>query len=167
MATVWKYSNLPVMFATWIWAVCANLCGRCELVLLTALANRCWSLGLMFGGWLMLWLKLTILFSKAYSIHLHYAIRFTNNVKQSQAFNWVKSSSWSKLTKHRTTIRSETAIGKSVRSGKLCASVICPNVWRHTHAKVSTSVRRLTELDSKVFHWIDNMHRANCPFHFH
>jgi len=23
--------NLPVKFATYIWAVCANLCGRCEL----------------------------------------------------------------------------------------------------------------------------------------
>ena len=46
-------------------------------------------LGLMFGDWLMLWLKLTIFFSKAYSIHLHYAIHFTNNVKQSQALNWV------------------------------------------------------------------------------
>jgi len=31
MVTVYKYSNRPVMFATWIWAVCANLCGRCEL----------------------------------------------------------------------------------------------------------------------------------------
>jgi len=30
-----------------------------------------------------------ILFSKACSIHLHYAIHFTNNVRQSQAFNWV------------------------------------------------------------------------------
>jgi len=25
------YSNLPVKFATWIWAVCANVAGRCEL----------------------------------------------------------------------------------------------------------------------------------------
>ena len=33
--------------------------------------------------------KLTILFSKAYSIHLHYAIHSTNNVGQSQVFNWV------------------------------------------------------------------------------
>jgi len=31
--------------------------------------------------------------------------------------------------------------------------------------KVSASVRRLTELNSKVFQWINNMHRANCPFH--
>jgi len=31
METVWKHSNLPVMFTTWIWAVCANLCGTCEL----------------------------------------------------------------------------------------------------------------------------------------
>jgi len=31
MVTVWKYRNLPVMFATWIWADCVNLCGRCEL----------------------------------------------------------------------------------------------------------------------------------------
>jgi len=80
-------------FATWFWAVCANLCGRCELkqfVLLTALANRCWSLGLMFGDWLMLWLKLSILFNKAYSIHVHNAIHFTNNVRQSHAFNWVR-----------------------------------------------------------------------------
>jgi len=67
------------------YVVGANL----TVVFLTALANRCWSLGLMSGDWLMLWLKLTILFSKAYSIHLHYAIHFTNNVGQSQAFNWV------------------------------------------------------------------------------
>jgi len=45
---------------------------------------------------------------------------------------WVKSSNWSKLTKHCTTVQSEAAVGKSVRSGKLCANVICPNVWRHT-----------------------------------
>jgi len=25
--------------------------------------------------------------------------------------------------------------GKSVWSRRLCASVICPNVWRHTHKK--------------------------------
>jgi len=30
---------------------------------------------------------LTIIFSKAYSVHLHYVIQFTNNVRQSQAFN--------------------------------------------------------------------------------
>ena len=158
MVTVWKHSNLPVVFATWNWAVCPNLCGRCELSscvfnclskqiliirarggargvpgeatapkkfclvpqwppqnfsglplkvlhrpltapLVAKLAPpvappnenvwlRPW-LGLMFGDWLTLWLKLTILFSKAYSIHLHYAIHFTNNVRQSQAFNWV------------------------------------------------------------------------------
>jgi len=64
------------------YVVGANL----AVVLLTALANRYWSVGLMFGDWLMLWLKLTILFSKAYSIHLHYAIHFTNNVRRSQAF---------------------------------------------------------------------------------
>jgi len=35
-----------------------------------------------------------------------------------------------------------------------------------THTKkVSASVRRLTELDSKVFLWIDHMLRANCRFH--
>jgi len=49
------------------YVVCANL----AVVLLTVLANRCWSLGLMFWDWLMLWLKLTIFFSKAYSTHLH------------------------------------------------------------------------------------------------
>ena len=42
-----------------------------------------------FGDQLMLWLKLTILFSKAFGIHLNYAIHFTNNVRQSQTFNWV------------------------------------------------------------------------------
>ena len=31
----------------------------------------------MFGDYLMLSLKLVILFSKTYSIHLHYAIHFT------------------------------------------------------------------------------------------
>jgi len=25
------YSNLPVTFATQIWAVCANLCGKCKV----------------------------------------------------------------------------------------------------------------------------------------
>ena len=80
---------------------------------------------------------------------------------------WVKSSNWSKLTKHRTTVRSEAAVGKSVRSEKLCANVICPNVWRHKHKKVSASVRRLTELDSKKFLWTDNMHRVNRPFYLH
>ena len=29
---------------------------------------------------------------------------------------WVKPSNWSKLTKHRMTVRSEAAVGKSVRS---------------------------------------------------
>jgi len=131
MVTVWKHNNLPSMFATWIWAVCANL----AVVLLTALANRCWSLGLTFGDWLMLWLKLTILFSKAYSIHLHYAIHF-HNVRQSQALNWVILSQtiWSKLTKHRMTARIEAAVGKSVWSGKLCANVICL-MSEDTHTK--------------------------------
>jgi len=36
---------------------------------------------------------------------------------------------------HRTTVQSEVAVGKSVWSRKLCANVICPNVWRHTHRK--------------------------------
>jgi len=49
---------------------------------------------------------------------------------------WVKSSNWSKSTKHRTTVWSEAAAGKSVRSGKLCANVICPDVWRHTQKKL-------------------------------
>ena len=49
---------------------------------------------------------------------------------------------------------------------KLCANVICRNVWRHTQKKVSASDRGLTELVRKVFLWIDNMHRANCPFHY-
>jgi len=139
------------------------------VVLLTAFANRCWSLGLMFGDWLMLWLKLTILFSKAYSIHLLYAIHFTMLDKAKRLIEsfWVKSANWSKLTKHRKTLRNEAVAGKSVRSRNLCANVICPNVLRHTHKKVSASVRRLTELDSKVFLWIDNTHRANCPFHLH
>jgi len=51
---------------------------------------------------------------------------------------WVKLSNWSKLTKYLacTTVRSEAAVGKSVWNGKLCANVICPNVWRHTHKKL-------------------------------
>ena len=53
------------MFATWISCLCEPV--GANIVLVTALENRCWSLGLMFGDWLMLWLKLTILFSKAYS----------------------------------------------------------------------------------------------------
>ena len=120
-----NYSNLPVKFATWIRAVCENLCGRRNLavVLLTALANRCWSLGLMFRDWLKLRLKLTTLFSKAHSIQFHYAIHFTNNVRQSQAFNWAteigirlvetaKSFHWSKLTKHRKTVGNKAAVRK-------------------------------------------------------
>jgi len=135
MVTIWKHSNVSGMFATWIGAVCANL----AVVLLTALANRCWSLELMFGDWLMLWLQLTILFSKAYSIHLHYA--FTSQTMLGKAKHliesfWVKPSNWSKLTKHCMTVRSEAAVGKSVRSRKLCANVICPNVWRHTQKKL-------------------------------
>ena len=132
-------------------------------MLLTALAKRCWSLGLMFGDWLILWLKHNFLFSKAYSIHLHYAIHFTNNVRQSQAFNWdilSQSSNWSKLTKHRTTVRSEAVVGKSVWSGSYVQTSFA-FVWRHTQKKVSASFDRLTELDSKVFLWIDSMHRAN------
>jgi len=131
----WQQFESTAIFrlCSWIWAVCANL----AVVLSTALANRCWSSGLTFGDWLILWLKLSILFSKACSIHLHYAAHFTNNVRQSQAFNWVKPSNWSKLTKHRTTVRSEAVVGKSVRSGNSCANVICPNVWRNTHTKKS------------------------------
>ena len=81
------------------------------VVLLTAFANRCWSLGLMFGDWLMLWLKLTILFSKAYSIHLHHAIHFTNNVKQSQAFNWVALSQITQLIHVNETSHDSTEWG--------------------------------------------------------
>jgi len=36
-----------------------------------------------------------------------------------------------------------------------------------TQKKVSASVCRFTELDDKAFLWIDNMRRANCPFHLH
>ena len=106
MVTVWKYSNLPVMFATWIWAVSTNLCGRCEL---SSCAFNC--LSKQFGEWLMLWLKLTILFSKAYSIHLHYAIHFTNNVRQSQVFNWVILSQIIQLIQVNETLHDSTEWG--------------------------------------------------------
>jgi len=81
---------------------------------------------------------------------------------------WVKSSNWSKLTKHRTTVWSEAVVGKSVRSGKLCVNVICPNVWRHTHThtKVSASVRGLTELDSKLFLCIETCIEQTAPSTF-
>ena len=69
---------------------------------------------------------------------------------------WVKPSNWSKLTKHCMTVRSEAAVGMSVRSGKLCANVICPNVWRHTQKKVSAPVHGL----KPRLHWIGNMLRA-------
>ena len=141
MVTVWKHSNLPVIFATWIWAVCANLCGRCELssCAFNCLSKQCWSLGLMFGDWLMLWLKLTIV--SARHIVFTYIVLFTSQTmlgkdKRLIESFWVKPSNWSKSTKHRMTVRSEAAVGKSVRSGKLCANVICPNVWRHTQKKL-------------------------------
>jgi len=68
-------------------------------------------------------------------IHLHYAIYFTMLRKAKRLIQslWVKSSNWSKLTKHRMTVRSEASVGKSAQSGTLCTNVICPNVWRHTH----------------------------------
>jgi len=103
-------------------------------MLLTALANRCWSLGLMFGDRLMFWLKL---FFSARHVVFTYIMLFTSQTMLGKAKRligsfWVKSSNWSKLTKHRTTARSEAAVGKSVGIGKLCANVICPNVWRRT-----------------------------------
>jgi len=130
------------MFATWIWAVCANLCGRCKL---NSCAFNCLNkqtLIIRANVW-----RLVDALTEAnysfqqgvqYSLTVHYAIHFTNHVRQSQAFEsfWVKSSNWSKLTKHRTTVRSEVVVGKSVRSGNLCANVICPNVWRHTQKKL-------------------------------
>jgi len=54
--------------------------------------------------------------------------------------------------------------------GKVCAK---REVMRKCSALMSedtqkgASVRKLTELDGKVFLWIDTMHRANFPFHLH
>ena len=148
------------MFATSIWAVCANLRGvgaNLAVVLLSASANRCWSLGLMFGDWLMLWLKLTILFSKAHSIFT-YIMLFTSQTMLGKAKRliesfWVKSSNWSKL-KHRMTIRSEAAVGKSVRSGKICANVNCANVWRHRQKK---SVRLTADEQSWIVRYFSGL----------
>jgi len=89
MVTVWKHSNLPVMFATWIWVVCANLCGRCEL---SSYAFNCLSKQMLIitaNVWRLIdalteanysfqqgvWYSLTL----CYSLH---------NVRQSQAY-WV------------------------------------------------------------------------------
>jgi len=69
------------------YVVGANL----AVVLLTALANRCWSLGLMCRDWLMLWLKLTILCSKAYSIHSHYIMLFTSQTMLVKAKHLIES----------------------------------------------------------------------------
>jgi len=69
---------------------------------------------------------------------LHYAIHFVTMLGKAKRLIecvWVESSNWSKLTKHRLTVRSEAGVGKSVQSGKLCANLICPNVWRHTYEK--------------------------------
>jgi len=158
MVTVWKHSNLPVMFATWIWAVCANL----AVVLFTALANRCWSLGLMFGDWLMLWLTLTILFSKACSIHLHYAIHFTMLGKAKRLIE----------SNHPSERNIAWQCGVKLLQESLCeagsyAQTLFALMSEDTLKKVGASVRGLTEVVRKVFLWIDNMHRANCPFHLH
>ena len=147
-------SQLQSEVFVWSFVVGANL----AVVLLTALANRCWSSGLMFGYWLMLRLKLTTLFSKAYSIHLHYAIHFTNNVRQSQAFNWAtkigirlvetdKSFNWSKLTKHRKTVGNEAAVRK------VCAK---REVVRKRSAVMSedTHKKKLVRLSTDLQSWM-------------
>ena len=71
-----------------------------------------------------------------------------------------------KSTKHRTTVRSEAAVRKVCAKREVTrrSSAL---MSEDTHKKVSASVRRFTELDGKVFLWINNMHRANCPFHLH
>jgi len=78
-------SQLESELFVWTYVVGANF----AVVLLTALANRCWSLGLMFGYWLMLWLKLTILFNKAYSIHL--LMLFTSQTMLGKAKRLIES----------------------------------------------------------------------------
>ena len=124
---------------------------KLAVVLLTALANRFWSLGLMSGDWYMLWMKLTILFGKEHSIHQHYAIHFTNNVRQSQGFNsvreigirlqvqTVKPSNWSKLTKHRMTVRSEAAVRKVCVKRQVMCKRSALNVCRNTKKLVRLS----------------------------
>ena len=170
----WLSSQLESELFVRTYVVDANL----AIVLLTASANRCWSLGLMFGDWLMLGLKLTILFGKTYNVHLHYAIHFTKIVRQNEAFNWdaeigirlyvetAQSSNWSKLTKHHTTVRSEAAVIKVCVKRQVMRERSAL-MSEDTHKKVSASMRRFTELDGKVFVWIDNMHRVNHPFHLH
>ena len=113
-------SQLESELFVWNYVVGANL----AVVLLTALANICWSLGLMFRDWLMLFSARHIVFT--------YIMLFTSQTMLGKAKRliesfWVKSSNWSKLRKHRMTVRSEAALGKSVRSGNLRANVICPN----------------------------------------
>jgi len=85
-----------------------------------------------------------MLFTKACSIHLHYAIHFTNKVRQSQALIesfWDKSSNWSKLTKHRTTERSEAVVVSLGETG-IYVQTLFALMSEDTHTKkVSASVQ--------------------------
>ena len=88
MVTVWKRSNLPVMFATWIWAVCVNLCGRCER---SSCAFNCLSKQMLIIR-ANVWRLIDALTEANYSFQqgiFTCIMLFTNNVRQSQAFNGV------------------------------------------------------------------------------
>jgi len=81
---------------------------------------------------------------------------------------WVetaKSSNWSKLTKHHTTVRSGPAVRKICEKRKVMRERSAL-MSEETHKKVSASVRRFTELDGKVFFGLINMHQANFPSTF-
>ena len=79
------------MFATWIWAVCANLCGRCEL---SSCAFNCLSKQMLIMR-AKVWRLIDVLteanysFSKAYSIHLHYGLCYSLHKQCLAKFNWV------------------------------------------------------------------------------
>jgi len=72
----------------------------------------------------------------------------------------------SKLTKRHTTVWSETSVIK-VRAKREVMRKRSALMSEDTHKKVSASIHRFAELHGKVFLWIDNVHRANCPFHLH
>jgi len=154
------YSNLPVKFTTWIWAVCANLCGRCEL---SSCAFNCISKEMLISRanvWRLInalteancsfCQGIEYLLALCYSLHkqsmLGEAKRLNNWVTEIGIRLYVhvetaKSSNWSKLTKHRTTLWSEAA----VRKFNLIYLFIADKksiVWTHTLCRTQVDKNR-------------------------
>jgi len=81
-------------------------------LLKTGWQTCCWSLGLKFRDWLLHWLKLTNLFSKAHTVYLYYShimsgeAKRLNESQRLEVISKVEQDKSFKQTKHRMAVQS-------------------------------------------------------------